>query len=159
MDVAAREHGSRTAGPLEAHPARRRQGAAIQDVSVGIHRRERRGLLVREGHAANADGIVAVEITTAAISVLNTVIINLRCFIRAENSRLAVTAALSVAFPGWNFLERDDVGISAGDCGLSRITLARRRSALEIPDLCDADSVIFVTIALAIVLGRRAPDT
>jgi len=35
----------------------------------------------------------------------------------------------------------------------------RRRNALEIPDLCDANSVFFVTIALAIVLGQRAPDT
>lgn len=73
--------------------------------------------------------------------------------------RFAITAALSVAFPGWNFLNETDVGISAGDCAWLRITLARRRSALEITDLRDADSVIFVTIALVIVLGRRAPDT
>jgi hypothetical protein len=110
-------------------------------------------------HAANADGIVAVEISAAAISVLSTVIIILRWFTRAENSRLAITAALSVAFPEWNFLNETDVGISAGDCVLPRITLTRRRNAQEIPALCDADSVFFVTIALAIVRGRRAPDT
>jgi hypothetical protein len=75
------------------------------------------------------------------------------------HSRLAITAALSVAFPEWNFLNETDVGISAGDRALLRITLARRRNALEIPDFCEADSVFFVTIALAIVLGRRAPDT
>ena len=73
--------------------------------------------------------------------------------------RFAITAALSVAFPEWNFLNETDVGIFAGDRELSRITLARRRSAAEILALCDAESVFFVTIALAIVLGRRAPNT
>src|SRR5438105_10854663 len=60
-------------------------------------------------HAANADGIVAVEISAAAIRVLITVIIILRCFTRAENSRLATTAALSMTFPEWNFLNETDV--------------------------------------------------
>jgi len=110
-------------------------------------------------HAANADGSVAVEISAAAISVLSTVIIILRCFTRAEKSRLAITAALSVAFPEWNFLNETDVGFSGGDRALSRITPTRRRNALEIPDLCEANSVFVVTIALAIVLGRRAPGT
>jgi hypothetical protein len=108
-------------------------------------------------HAANADGIVAVEISAAAISVLNTVIVILRCFIRAEKSRLAITAALSVAFPESNFFNETDVGISADGRALSWITLPRRRNALE--NVCDTESVFFVMIALAIVLGRRAPDT
>lgn len=49
VDVAAGEHGSCAAGALEAHPACRRQGAAVQDVPVRIHRCVRRRLLVGEG--------------------------------------------------------------------------------------------------------------
>ncbi|MET3971703.1 hypothetical protein [Bradyrhizobium sp. S3.9.1] len=88
--------------------------------------------------AANADGIVAIEINAAAISVLNTVIIILYCLIRAENSRIAITAALSVAFPELNFLNETDVGIPAGDCALSPIPLPRRRNAAKIQDVGDA---------------------
>jgi hypothetical protein len=88
--------------------------------------------------AANADGIVAIEINAAAISVLNTVIVILRCLIRAENSRIAVTAALSVSFPELNFLNKTDVGIPADDCASSSITLPRRRNALKIQHVGDA---------------------
>jgi hypothetical protein len=81
-------------------------------------------------HAANADGIVAVEIKAAAISVLNIVIIILHCFIRAENSRPAITAALLVAFPEPNVLDVPDVGISIDDRASSQITLPSRRNTL-----------------------------
>jgi hypothetical protein len=51
---------------------------------------------------------------------LNTVIIILHCLTRAENSRLAITAAHLVAFPELNIVDVSDVGISVCDRASSR---------------------------------------
>jgi hypothetical protein len=84
---------------------------------------------------------------------LNTVIIILHCLTHAENSRFAITAARLVAFPELNVVDVSDVGISAGERASSRVTLPGRRNAVGAGERADAESVFFVTIALAIVLG------
>ena len=128
MDGAAREHGSRAAGALEAHSACRRQGAAVQDVPVRIHRRIGRRLLVGEGPRRKCGRDDAVEINAAIISVLNTVIIILRVTFVRRISGSRILLLSFVAFPAPKVLDRSDVGISAGDRASSQITLPRRRN-------------------------------
>jgi hypothetical protein len=60
---------------------------------------------------------------------------------------------LSFALPESNVLDVSDVGICACDRASSQITLPRRRNALCSCEHADVESVFFVMIALAIVLG------
>jgi hypothetical protein len=63
-----------------------------------------------------------------------------------------------VAFPKLNFLNASDVGISAGNIGLSQITLPGKTKCALASERVDAESVFFVMIALAIVLDAERPD-
>lgn len=84
VKIAMGEYRRGPTGSLEAHSPGGRQRATIQHVAIGVHRCESCRLWSAKDRAADADDIVAVEISAAAIKTLNAVIAILHYLLCAE---------------------------------------------------------------------------